>query len=106
LQEFADGPIPRERVMERAVWHNLVLVATTMAFPDNIAPVDELREDSVDRSLGNPDQGCDLAHTAFRVSRDAGQDMSVIRQEVPSHGLVGVSARTYIGNLIHENIVQ
>jgi hypothetical protein len=81
--EFAGGVVAMERVAEREVAVDVVLVAASDAGLGQIAGVLELADDLRHRSFGDADGGGDVSHAYAGVGGDARQHMPVVGDEPP-----------------------
>ena len=76
--------LPGERVSEWQLGLHLVVVSPPASLPQHVTLVDELGEDSVGGTLGDPDGGGDVPQPHAGVTSDADQDVCVVGQEVPA----------------------
>src|SRR4029079_16983499 len=65
---------------------DLIAVSSTLSLAQDVALLDQLGEDPVGGTLGDPDGGGDVAQTDSRVMSHAREDMGVFGQEVPAVG--------------------
>lgn len=71
--------------------HDLVAVATPISLAKDIALLNQLGEDFVGASLGDPDRGSYVAQPNTGIISYAEQDVSVICEEIPTgRNLAGV----------------
>jgi hypothetical protein len=83
VEEAADVVAELGDVAECVVAVDRVFVATADAFALDVARFDEVGEDSLGASFGDPDGFSDVAHTDGRVVGEAEQDLRVVGDERP-----------------------
>jgi hypothetical protein len=68
-----------------------VLVPTAVALSVDVARLDEVGEDPLRGSFGDPDVLSDVAEPDVRSSGDAEEDLGVVRKEPPGVRVVSVA---------------
>ena len=68
---------------ERFFGKNRVVVSPPVTFSSQVSALAEVRDDALDRSLGDSDSNGHVTGPDRVVLMDAYQDMSVVRQEGP-----------------------
>ena len=84
LQQVADLSPLDEGMTQGEIRHHLVVVPPPLSLAEHITGFDQLREDPVGGTLGDPDRGGDVAQADSRVTGHAHQDVSVVGQKVPA----------------------
>jgi hypothetical protein len=83
LEQLPDPPLGDERMAKGQLRLDLVDVSPPASLAMHIPLVDELGEDPVSASLGDPHSGGDVSQADARIARDADQDMGMPGEEVP-----------------------
>jgi hypothetical protein len=82
-QEIDDPLLACERIRQRKVSFDRVLVASTASSTCDVSRALELSDDSVRRPFGDPHVRSDLTQPNTRVVRDTEQDLRMVGQERP-----------------------
>src|SRR4051812_35706789 len=97
-EEVADPLLARERVRQRKVRLDRVVVASASSSTRDIARLLELSDDPMRRSFGDPDALPDLAQADARIVRDAQEHLGMVGEKSP-FGQVCVRHNTRIAFL-------
>ena len=89
VRRVAPRADPRPRARRRggdagAAPYDLVVISSALSLAQHVTLFDELGEDPVGGALGDAHRSGDVAQADARVTRDAGEDMGVVGQEVPA----------------------
>jgi hypothetical protein len=83
LDELADGVAPVERMPQRELVVDVVLVASADPRPGQVTGLDKVVDDHCCRAFGDADGRSDVAKPHRRFAGDALQDVCVVGQEPP-----------------------
>lgn len=82
--EIRNGAMRFERVAQRSVLTNRVVVSTPDAFAHQYLGFFELTDDALNRTFGDAHLTCNVPYTRVGALGDADQDMSMVAQKGPS----------------------
>lgn len=83
VEQLADLVLLLERVPQRELGIQDVVVSPAMALAGEVTGLHELRDDSLRGPLGDAHGRRDVADPRVRISRDLDEDVRVIREERP-----------------------
>jgi len=83
-QKIADGALCLERMTQRNIERESIVIASSFAAAAQHPCRFELDDDPVHGSLGDADQPCDVSEGRIRIAREADEDVGVVAQERPA----------------------
>jgi hypothetical protein len=84
LEELSDILLARDRVVDRELGVDRVLVAAPISLARDVPGGGELDDDAMRGTLGDPDPFTDLAQSNAWIVSDADQYLGVVGQERPT----------------------
>jgi hypothetical protein len=84
LEQIPHFSPPHEGMPQREVCDDLVVISAPLSLAEHVAVFDELGQDPVGRALRDAHRVSDVPQPDAGIVGNAGEDMSVISQEVPA----------------------
>ena len=83
LEQIPHLSPPDEGMTEGKLRDDLVPISASLSLAEHVALFDQLGQNPVGGTLGDPDRGADVAQPDARVLGDADQHLGVVREERP-----------------------
>lgn len=84
FQKVADFALADQRMAQRLIRHDFIPVTAPFFFPENVAFINQFRQNSMSCPFGNPDGSSQVTQPNIRISRYAKQHVSMVCQKVPA----------------------